>query len=151
MSGKTLLIDEAEFIDFELFGILSSYSDAAQFVYHVNMNFGTEFVRSEDLDVLIENQISYYPVFEWEDLQTGLYYNIIKNASYTMNSPENSGSLSTLFDVSPVLISQFKEYNYLLKISGASADGFPLQENTFIQIVTKLDTSSVKTINRLIF
>ncbi len=148
---KTLLIEEAEFIDFQLYGIVSAYTDSPQLVYHINRCFETKFVRCTDLDVLIENQLTFYPVFEWENPQSGAYYNIIKNASYTLNSTENSGNLSSLFDVAPVLINQFKHYNFLLKVTGEEFDGLPIYENNFIQIITELDTNSIKTINRLIF
>ncbi len=148
---KTLLIDEAEFIDFQLYGILSAYTDSPQLVYHMNRSFETQFTRCEDLDVLIENQITYYPVFEWENPQSGVYYNIIKNAAYTMNSPENEGNLSSLFEVAPMLINQYKQYNFLLKVSGEEIGDLPIYENNFIQLITELDTSSIKTINRLIF
>lgn len=151
MATKTLLIDETEFIDFRLYGILSAYADSPQFIYHVNRSFDTKFVRCQDLDVLIENQETFYPVFEWEDLQYGTYYNIIKNTAYTLNTRENFGNLTSLFDVAPVLINQYKQYNFLLKVSGEEPPEFPISEIDFIQVVTELDTASIKTINRLIF
>jgi len=54
MGTKTLLIDEAEFLDFQLFGIVSNLNDAPQFAYQVNRYFDAQFERSDDLDVLIE-------------------------------------------------------------------------------------------------
>lgn len=148
---KTLLIDEAEFIDFRLYGLVTAYTDSPQLVYHINRSFETQFVRCEDLDVLIENQLTYYPVFEWEDRQTGAVYNIIKNSAYTLNSQENFGNLSALFEVAPVLIQPYKQYNFLLKVSGDTSEGLPFKENNFIQVITELETDSIKTINRLIF
>jgi hypothetical protein len=151
MIMKTLLMDEADFIDFQLFGIASNYSDPAQFVFQVNLNFQTKFFRCEDLDVLIENQLSYYPIFEWEDCQSGVLYHIVKNAAYSLNLAENERSLSGLFDVAPPIIPQFRQYNYLLKVVDLDDLELPFQENSFIQKIVPLETDNIKTINRLIF
>ena len=151
MAVKTLLLDEAEFIDFQLYGLVSAYTDSAQLVYHINRSFETQFSRTTDLDVVIEKQITYFPVFEWENAQTGAYYYIIKNASYNLDSQKDSPNLSALFDVAPVLIQSYKQYNFLLKVSGDVSDGLPISENSFISILTELETDGIKTINRLIF
>lgn len=151
MIMKTLLIEEADFIDFQLFGIASNYSDPAQFVYQINLNFQTKFFRCEDLDVLIENQVSYYPIFEWEDFQSGVLYYIIKNSAYTIKSAENDRTLSGLFDVAPPIIQQYKQYNYLLKAMELDEVNLPFAENAFIQKIVPLQTENIKSINRLIF
>lgn len=151
MATLTMLIDETELIDFQLFGIVSSISDSPQFIYQVNLNFETTFSRSKDLDVLIESQLFYFPVFEWENPKTGEYYNIIKNTAYTLNDTKNLGSLSEMFDVTPFLINQFRQYNYLLKVSSLEQESLPIFENNFIQVVRPLDIEKVKQINRLIF
>lgn len=151
MVTKTLLLDEADFIDFRLYGIASANSDSTHFVFWVNQHFQTQFSRTEDLDILIEGQISYYPVFDWEDAETGQYYTIIKNSAYSLNSEQNSGNLFGLFDVAPPLINQFKQYNYLLKVVGDEGMGLPIWENSFIQKIVPLETDSVKQIDRLIF
>ena len=151
MAVKTLLLDEAEFIDFQLYGLVSSFTDSAQLVYHINRIFQTRFCRTTDLDVVIEQQITYFPVFEWENAQTGAYYHIIKNASYTLDSQKDSPNLSALFDVAPVLIQTYKQYNFLLKVNGDVSEGLPISENNFISVLTELETDGIKTINRLIF
>ena len=151
MAVKTLLLDEAEFIDFQLYGLVSSFTDSAQLVYHINSIFQTRFSRTTDLDVVIEQQITYFPVFEWENAQTGAYYHIIKNASYTLDSQKDSPNLSALFDVAPVLIQTYKQYNFLLKVNGDVSEGLPISENNFISVLTELETDGIKTINRLIF
>jgi len=151
MAFKTLLIDESEFIDFQLYGLVSGYTDSPQFIYHVNQHFGTQFSRCEDLDVVIEKEITYYPVFEWEDCEKQVYYHIIKNNAYTLNNPQDFSNFASLFEVTPFLIAQFKEYNYLLRISGDFSEEIPFTENTFIQQITKLETDKIKTISRLIF
>jgi len=151
MAVKTLLIDESELIDFQLYGLASAYSDSPQFIYNVNQFFDTRFTRCDDLDVLTGDEISYYPVFEWEDEQDQLYYHIIKNNAYTLNPSENLSNLASLFDVAPMLIPQHREYNYLLRVSGGDPDEIPFKENNFIQKITRLDPDKIKTISRLIF
>lgn len=151
MAFKTLLIDESEFIDFRLYGLVSEYTDPPQFIYHLNQYFGTQFQRSEDLDVIIKKETTYYPVFEWEDCEKQICYHIIKNNAYTLNNPQDFNNFASLFEVTPFLIAQFKEYNYLLRISGDFSEEIPFTENAFIRQVTKLETNKVKTIGRLIF
>ncbi len=151
MAAKTLLIDESEFIDFQLYGIATAYSDSPQFIYNVNLNFQTRFARIKDLDVLIENQMAYYPIYEWEDMGSQICYHIVKNSAYILNPSQNMSNLSSLFDMAPTLIPQYKEYNYFLRISQGDSDTGPLQENSFIQKITKLETSKIKSISRLIF
>lgn len=151
MAVKTLLIDESEFLDFQLYGIATAFSDSPQFIYNVNLNFKTHFERTKDLDVLIENQMAFYPIYEWEDHNSQIYYHIVKNSAYILDSPQNLSNLSSLFDVTPVLIPQHKEYNYFLRIGQEEHAEVPLQENSFIQKITQLDTSKIKSISRLIF
>lgn len=151
MAVKTLLIDESEFIDFQLYGIATAFSDSPQFIYNVNNSFQTRFERMKDLDVLIENQMAYYPIYEWEDCDTQTYYHIVKNSAYILDSSQNLSNLSTLFDVVPTLIPQHKEYNYFLRVSQEYSDEIPLEENSFIQKITELETSKIKSISRLIF
>ena len=151
MTVKTLLIDESEFIDFQLYGIATVFSDSPQFIYNLNLHFQTKFERIKDLDVLIENQMAYYPIYEWEDEESQNLYHIVKNSAYILNSNQNLSNLSTLFDVTPTLIPQHKEYNYFLRIDMESSEPIPLHENNFIQKITELETSKIKSISRLIF
>lgn len=151
MIMKTLMMDEADFIDFQLFGIASNFSDPAQFVFHLNRIYNTQFSRCQDLDVKIEGEVSYYPTFEWEDCQSGILYYIIKNAAYSLNSSENERTLSGLFDVAPPIIPQFKQYNYLLKVVDLDDVQLPMQEGAYIQKIVPLEIDHIKTINRLIF
>lgn len=151
MIMKTLMMDEADFIDFQLFGIASNFSDPAQFVFHLNRIYNTQFSRCQDLDVKIEGEVSYYPTFEWEDCQFGILYYIIKNAAYSLNSSENERTLSGLFDVAPPIIPQFKQYNYLLKVVDLDDVQLPMQEGAYIQKIVPLEIDHIKTINRLIF
>ena len=152
MATKTYLLDPEDFIDFQLYGIVSSYSDSPQFVFHVNLNFKTQFSRVSDLELVIENQKLYFPRFEWVDQQNYRYYNLIKNVSYSLDVQQKSADLTALFDMTPHLISQFKMYNYFLKIT-TEEDEFelPLNENLFIQKISKLDINKIKTIDRLVY
>lgn len=151
MAAKALLIDESEFIDFQLYGIATAYFDSPQFIYNVNLNFHTRFVRVKDLDVLIENQLAYYPIYEWEDDDSRICYHIVKNGAYILNPAQNLSNLASLFDVTPALIPQHKEYNYFLRINSDYTDSIPLRQNSFIQKITPLEPARIKSIDRLVF
>lgn len=151
MAQKIILFDESELIDFELYGIVSSFSDSPQFVFHLNKFFNTRFHRIEDLDVCFHKETSYYPIYRWEDNQSGCDYHIIKNIAYSLGSKSIKENTPKLFDVeiAPALIQQHKEYNYLLKVTGDEEKW--LKENSFIQKITKFEVNKIKSIKRLIF
>lgn len=151
MAQKTILLDASEFIDFELYGIVSSFSHSPQFVFHLNKFFETRFYRIEDLDVYFHGETSYYPVYRWEDVQSGCDYHIIKNIAYSLGNQSINHKKLKLFDVeiAPALIQQHKEYNYLLKVTGEQEKW--IKENSFIQKITKFDVNNIKSIDRLIF
>lgn len=151
MAVKSLLIDESEFIDFQLYGIATAYSESPQFIYNINLNFQTGFERIKDLDVLIENQMAYYPIYEWKDLERQVCYHIVKNSAYILNPAQNISNLASLFDVVPALIPQHKEYNYFLRVSSDDGDILPVRENSFIQKITLLEPAKIKSIDRLVF
>lgn len=149
MAAKNLLMDFEDLIDFQLYGIISGHLDAPWFVYLFNREFGTRFARIRDMDVKIDEHVVYFPVFEWEDVQTGEIYHIIKNQSYSLKKKAAVSDLTSMFDVAPVLISQYKDYAFFLKVSGENS--IPLLETNFIRKITKLRTERVKTIERLLF
>ncbi len=151
MAQKTILLDASEFIDFELYGIVSSFSHSPQFVFHLNKFFETRFYRIDDLDVYFHGETSYYPVYRWEDVQSGCDYHIIKNIAYSLGNQSINQEKLKLFDVeiAPALIQQHKEYNYLLKVTGEQEKW--IKENSFIQKITKFDVNNIKSIDRLIF
>lgn len=152
MAIRILDLEDVSLIDFRLYGIASSYTDPAQFVYHLNLNFISRFTRIEDLDLIVEGENVYYPVFEWEDLNTGGVYHLIKNSAYTYTAERNSNDLYTMFEVSPVLIRSMKEYNFLLKETGfCGTEELRFKENHFIQQVSAIEVHKLKQADRLIF
>lgn len=150
MGPKSIFLDLADFLDFELYGLVSSFSDSAQFVFHFNQFFETKFQRQLDLDVLNGEQIAYYPMYEWENTYNQIHYHLIKNASYSLRKTEKDNNLGNLFDVAPILIQELKAYNYLLKVNGEACSDW-LKENNFIQKITKFEVKEIRSIDRLIF
>lgn len=148
---KTILFDGDELIDFQLYGLISSYNDTTQFIYHTNRCFETCFLRDLDLDVVIDKHLTYFPIFKWEEPETGSYYSIIKNTGYTNEQKRTGNELFELFDMTPPLIAKYKDYNFLLKVNGDENDEIRISENEFIQRITKLRTEKIKSIERLIF
>lgn len=148
---KALQLDQDDLIDFQLYGIITAYNDPAQFVYHVNRFFEARFERCDDLDVVIDEHLAYYPVFEWEDPFGGVIYSIIKNSGYTTTKQKNDNLLFQMFDLTPAMLPQYKDYNFLLRVENEDDTDILISENQFIQKITKLRTEKVKFIERLIF
>lgn len=147
-----ILLDDL--IDFEILGIISNLSNAYQFVYHLNTTYGTRFVRDLDLDIKIENDIIYYPNFVWEDVNNQVIFNIIKNTPFQSLKAQQL-SMQDMFGVSPLLIPQYKNYNYILKISGWEFGleqlNLPFKIGPAIQSMTPFNVEQIKTLDRLIF
>ncbi len=148
---KIFEICEDELINFELYGLITTHNDSIRLVYQLNMAFETRFERCEDLEIMIENQQTFFPMFEWEDTDNGLHFNLIKNTAYTLKKNKKSESLIDMFDLNPPLIPDYKKYNFLLKITEEVWGDFPFHENSFIQNISKLKTDKLKMIDRLIF
>lgn len=147
-----ILLDDL--IDFEILGIISNLSNAYQFVYYLNTTYGTHFVRDLDLDIKIENDIIYYPNFVWEDVNNQVIFNIIKNTPFQSLKAQQL-SMQDMFGVSPLLIPQYKNYNYILKISGWEFGleqlNLPFKIGPAIQSMTPFNVEQIKTLDRLIF
>lgn len=147
-----ILLDDL--IDFEILGIISNLNNAYQFVYHLNTTYGTHFVRDLDLDIKIENDIIYYPNFVWEDVNNQVIFNIIKNTPFQSLKAQQL-SMQDMFGVSPLLIPQYKNYNYILKISGWEFGleqlNLPFKIGPAIQSMTPFNVEQIKTLDRLIF
>jgi len=68
-----------------------------------------------------------------------------------LNNPQEITNLATLFEAAPYLLTQYKQYNYLLKVEGTPDGGVPFAENRFIQKISEIQIGKVKSIDRLIF
>ncbi len=147
-----LLLDD--YIDFQLLGITSNLSNSFQFAYYLNASYQTKFKRDFDLDVIVNNRTIYYSNFIWEDINNHLVFNLIKNAPFQTHISDHD-SIHGLFDVSPLLIPQQKNYNYILKVSGcdygAQQVNLPFSLDVNIQSIAAFDVNQIKTIDRLIF
>ncbi|WP_068596917.1 IPExxxVDY family protein [Vaginella massiliensis] len=143
-----------EFIDFEILGIISNLNNTYQFVYHLNTTYGTNFARDNDLDIIIQEEIVYYPNFCWEDIDNQVEYNLIKNMPFQSLKTQKL-SMYEMFDVSPLLIPQYKNYNFILKISGWEFGiehlNLPFGLDAVIQSITPFNVEQIKTVERLIF
>lgn len=148
-------IDEDELIDFQLFGVISDISNSFQFAYKLNQSFQSSFKRIDDLDVQIAPDVTvFYPIYEWRNKEQLACYHLIKNISYQTINKKKEMDLFNLFDATPFLIPQHKQYNYILRVSEAdeiSISEINFKENSFIRQITKFDLDTIKTKNRLIF
>lgn len=148
-----ILLDDL--IDFQLLGIISTFSNPFQLVYHLNVEQHTKFTRTNDLDVYINDELLvYYPAFLWDDpLQQKSYY-LIKNLPLPELNTDTE-HMNELFDMAPYLVPQHKNYNYILKISGWEFDAhtvnLPFGLSPAVQNIVQFDLTQIKTLDRLIF
>lgn len=152
MAKQMVFLDFEEEIDFQLFGIVSNLNEPSLFAFKSNVEFQTFFERQTDLNVWMNQNEVYFPVFKWDDEQTNSTFYLIKNLGYLNKTNNELTDLSSLFDVNPTLIQTYSQYDYFLKVDESiSIDEIPMKENFFIQKFTKLDLNKVKNKNYLIF
>ncbi|MDK7374068.1 MULTISPECIES: IPExxxVDY family protein [Weeksella] len=148
-----ILLDDL--IDFQLLGIISTFSNPFQLVYHLNVEQHTQFTRTNDLDIYINDELLvYYPTFLWEDPLQQRSYHLIKNLPLPEFNSDTK-DMNKLFDMAPYLLPQHKNYNYILKINGwefnAHTVHLPFGLSHAIQNIVQFDLTQIKTLDRLIF
>lgn len=151
MAAKSYLMDFEDIVDFQLYGIAANFSNTSQLIYNLNKTFDLSFKRGEDLDILINKKETFYPLFEWEEEESGNLWYIIKNRAYSLDKEPSARNLFDMFALNPPLIPQHKEYNFLLKIDSTEEVLLPLKENSFISKITLLDTTKIKGLESLLF
>ena len=151
--AEYLLVDD--FIDFQLIGINSIFEDPYQFIYHLNLNFETQFVRIKDLDFLIKQQEFFFFSYHWYDNHNKIDYHIIKNRPSNTNFKNKEVDLSQLFPADFPLVAKYKNCNYILKITGWEDDidnlKIPFKTNNFIDNIEIYDIDDISDADRLIF
>ena len=132
--AELLLYDE--WIDFHLIGVNSSFNTSTQFIFHLNSTYDTRFQRINDLDIWLDNHI-------------------IKNIPNQSNSKKIEVDLSNLFKESIILVPNYKDCNYIVKVSGWEDDienlPLPFVEKDFIKLIKKIDVDLISTADRLVF
>lgn len=148
-----LLYDD--WIDFHLIGVNSIYSTSTQFIFHLNSTFDTHFQRIKDLDIWLDDHTYYFEIYEWLDEANKIDYHIIKNTPNQSNSQKNEVDLSNLFKESIILVPNYKDCNYIVKISGWEDDlqnlSLPFTEKDFIKVIKKTEVDLISTADRLVF
>ncbi|WP_313376198.1 IPExxxVDY family protein [Chishuiella sp.] len=151
--AELLLYDD--WIDFHLIGVNSSINTSIQFIFHLNSTFGTYFQRVKDLDIFIDDHTYYFEIYEWFDEVNKIDYQIIKNIPNKSDSKKNEVNLSNLFKESILLVPNYKNCNYIVKISGWEGQIADLQlpffENDFIKTIKKIEINLISTAERLVF
>lgn len=151
MTKHTFVVDIDDFVDFQLYGLVSNLNEAAVFAFNTNLKFEMLFSRIQDISILMAGEEIFFPVFEWEDSQNHIDYFLIRNQGYTAVGNSDKMGLDGLFDVSPPLLQSFSQYNYLLKVHDGEGFDLPIQENSFIQKIDLLNLDKIKNIDYLIF
>jgi hypothetical protein len=144
-----------DFIDFHLIGVNSSFDTSTQFIFHLNSTFDTHFLRIKDLDIWLDNHMYYFETYEWHDISNKIDYHIIKNTPNQSDSKKNEVDLSNLFKESIILVPNYKDCNYIIKIAGWDNDiqdlQLPFVEKDFIKVIKKIDVDLIEVAERLVF
>ena len=144
-----------DLIDFHLIGVNSSFDTSTQFVFHLNSTFDTHFIRIKDLDIWLDEHTYYFETYEWSDITNKIDYHIIKNTPNQSDSKKNELDLSNLFKESIILVPNYKDCNYIVKISGWEDDiqnlQLPFIEKDFIKVIKKIDVDRIAVAERLVF
>ena len=144
-----------DFIDFHLIGVNSSFDTSTQFIFHLNSTFETHFQRIKDLDIWLDDHMYYFETYAWLDDANKIDYHIIKNTPNQSESKKNEVDLSNLFKESILLVPNYKDCNYIVKVAGWEDDihnlQLPFVENEFIKVIKKIDIDLISTADRLVF
>jgi hypothetical protein len=159
MALHKLLVDDFYDDTYSLFGIHCNIEDY-RLAYLLNRFLKIDLKRNEkDLD--FKYVTASYAIFEWEDKQHHLTWNLVSNICKIEESTlTSSGSLfhnESKIIKTHNLIPEFKNVNYLLKVEN---DGRPVNEkpilnqlHTVPQIITAytIDADELKSRENLIF
>lgn len=151
--AELILYDD--FIDFHLIGIDSLFKISSQFIYHLNLSFQTKFERIVDLDIQIDGQLHYFAIYHWYDEANKIDYHLINNLPNATQSSQKEVSLHQLFQDKIILVPNYEDCNFILKISGFENDlhylKLPFEQNNFIDKIIIHNIDSISTADRLVF
>ena len=144
-----------DFIDFHLIGVNSSFDTSTQFIFHLNSTFETHFQRIKDLDIRLDEHTYFFETYQWLDEANKIDYHIIKNTPNQSDFKKNEVDLSNLFKESIILVPNYKDCNYVVKISGWEDDiqnlVLPFEEKDFIKQIKKIDIDLISIAEQLVF
>ncbi|MFV0194121.1 IPExxxVDY family protein [Empedobacter falsenii] len=151
--AELLLYDE--WIDFHLIGVNSSFNTSTQFIFNLNSTYDTRFQRINDLDIWLDDHTYFFETYEWIDETNKIDYHIIKNIPNQSDSKKIEVDLSNLFKESIILVPNYKDCNYIVKVSGWEDEienlPLPFVEKDFIKLIKKIDIDLISTADRLVF
>lgn len=151
---KRLDFPVKDYLDFSLVAIQTSISNEAQFIYRFNKHFKTFFRRSNELDISVNCKEFCYSVYVQEDDSSDTVYQLIKNKPISDQQKQGNNGLSSLFDIRPFLLPNFKHYNYFLKIEASQKNDFYQNISIvegLIDAIKKIKTPYGKRFENLIF
>ena len=151
--AELLLYDD--WIDFHLIGVNSSFNTSTQFIFHLNSTFDTRFERIHDLGIRLDEHTYFFETYQWLDEANKIDYHIIKNTPNQSDFKKNEVDLSNLFKESVILVPNYKDCNYVVKISGWEDElqylQLPFVEKDFIKTIKKIDIDLISNADQLVF
>ena len=112
-------------------------------------------LQKKDLDIYLDNHTYFFETYEWLDEANKIDYYIIKNTPNQSDSKKNEVDLSNLFKESIILVPNYKDCNYVVKVSSWEDDienlQLPFYEKDFIKMIKKIDVDLIAVADRLVF
>ena len=162
MANHKLILEDDFYEEFSLIAIHCS-EEPFKVAYMLNKHVQLQLVRkSVDLDFSNNGLDVTFPIFEFENIYTYFYYNLVanKNKSLTANVQSSGGLFDTIISektVTTYLLKEFKNVDYFLKIH-SDYEKVPIRKlissiNEIEQVISAylIDNETIKSKNNLIF
>ena len=153
MAKKNIFIDD-ESLNFRLIGLKTGVVEETRFIYLFNQSFKTFFKRIDDLDVVISFEKINYTTYHFYEEKLNQDYYLISNTAISKTNSEPS-SLANLFSITPYLVPEYKNYNFLFKVTGNVTENtifdLPLINSEFISYGVDIPLKKLKSIDNIIF
>ena len=162
MANHKLILEDDFYEEFSLIAIHCS-EEPFKVAYMLNKHVQLQLVRkSVDLDFSNNGLDVTFPIFEFENIYTYFYYNLVanKNKSLTANVQSSGGLFDTIISektVTTYLLKEFKNVDYFLKIH-SDYEKVPIRKlissiNEIEQVISAylIYNETIKSKNNLIF
>jgi len=162
MANHKLILEDDFYEEFSLIAIHCN-EEPFKVAYMLNKHVQLQLVRkSVDLDFSNNGLDVTFPIFEFENIYTYFYYNLVanKNKSLTANVQSSGGLFDTIISektVTTYLLKEFKNVDYFLKIH-SDYEKVPIRKlissiNEIEQVISAylIDNETIKSKNNLIF
>ncbi len=158
MKLHTLTINDSDLIDFSFIAIHTTLEDY-RLAFMINKTFLVSFSKFYAPENKTLSEVEKHKVFDYEDMITGSYWEILRNKIESQATVSESGSAPTnMFETvatSTYIVPQKKRVDYFIKIYGAEMETSEIVDRIadLPSIVTafEVDVHALKSKNNLIY